>query len=122
MASPYWIKLYHKMMHDPQVATLSDRLWRRWVECILYSADTDNDGNLGDVSDMAFYLRLKKVELDKDLDKLGEVELLEKTDEGWIIPNFKRYQYSSSSDRVRKHRAKKKEDVDRQKYLEDLEE
>ena len=117
MASPYWIKLYHKMLNDPQIAQLSDRLWRRWVECILYSADTDSDGELPSVDDMSYRLHLKPEELETDLVELARVGVIEQIAGVWVIPNFKKYQYSSSTMRVRKHRAKKKEEESlREKY------
>jgi hypothetical protein len=92
MASKYWIKLYHEMLHDPKVMRLEDHLFRRFIEMLLYAGETDSDGILPCLADMAWTLRADEKELTDDLAALSEAGLVEETDGGWLVSNFAKRQ------------------------------
>jgi hypothetical protein len=105
MASKYWIKLYHEMLHDPKVMRLEDHLFRRFIEMLLYAGETDSDGILPCLADMAWTLRADENELTDDLAALSEAGLVEETDGGWLVSNFaKRQEPVPGSQRVQRYR------------------
>lgn len=112
MASNYWIKLYHEILHDRKMATLSDHLYRRVIELFLLAGETDQDGALPDVADMAWILRADEPALLDDLRALAKVGITTDTDNGWLVTNFVERQAPSDPEaRVRRHRERKAKDA-----------
>lgn len=72
MPSFYWIKLYHEILNDPKMGRLSDRLWRRCIECFLMAGQQCDGGYLPSVADMAWTLRTDEGMLVADLEALEE--------------------------------------------------
>lgn len=105
MASYYWIKLYHEVLHDPKMGRLSDHLWRRFFELCLIAGETESDGPLPEVADMAWTLRTSPGDLETDLHLLAENGLVHLDGETWIVTKFADRQAAvSSTDRWRKWR------------------
>ena len=96
MASKYWIKLYHEILHDPKMARLPDRLWRRAIELFLMAGETGDGGELPPVADMAWTLRVETMELVDDLAELAKVGVLTETVDGWVVTKFAVRQAASS--------------------------
>jgi len=88
MASTYWIKLYHETLHDPKVMRLPDRLFRRWIEVLLLAGETNEEGVLPSVGDMAWTLRLTPESLIDDLRGLAEARLIRPEGDDWIVTRF----------------------------------
>ena len=88
MASKYWIKLYHEILHDPKMGKLPDGVWRRAIEMFLLAGELDDDGQLPPIADMAWTLRLDEGVLRKDLDALVEAEIVIETDGHWVVTHF----------------------------------
>ena len=88
MPSKYWIKLYHEILHDPKMARLPDRLWRRAIELFLMAGETGDGGELPDIADMAWTLRVDQMELADDLAKLAKIGVLTESPDGWVVTKF----------------------------------
>jgi DnaD/phage-associated family protein len=111
----YWIKWYHEIIDDPKMATLPDRLWRRFTELCLLAGRlcTDKSGKLPDTRQLAWLLRMTTDELQGDLDQIAAIHLIEPIPNGWFIVNFeKRQRAATSTERVHQHRERKQ----RQQY------
>ena len=88
MASKYWIKLYHEMLHDRKVASLDDHLWRRTVELFLMAGEQNEGGLLPTLDDMTWLLRSSKEELETDLNELIQVGIIEFIDGRYQVRKF----------------------------------
>ena len=112
MASTYWIKLYHEILHDRKMAQLSDHLYRRVIELFLLAGETDQDGALPDVADMAWTLRTDETAMLDDLRAIAKVGIVTDTGKGWVVTNFAERQAPIDPDeRVRRHRERKVKDA-----------
>ena len=114
----YWIKWYIEIIDDPKMATLPDRLWRRFSElCLLAGRLCPNkSGKLPDTRQLAWALRMPTDELQTDMVQLASTGIIKAVSGGWVIPNFqKRQQAATSTERVHQHRARKQ----KQQYYED---
>jgi hypothetical protein len=106
MAS-YWIKLYLEILEDPKMATLPDRLWRRFTECCLLAGKFGEGGNLPDTTQLAWILRLNTDDLNMDLQQLASTGMIAKTVSGWLVVNFaKRQAPVPAEERYREFRNK----------------
>lgn len=106
----YWIKWYIEIIDDPKMATLPDRLWRRFSELCLLAGRLCNDksGLLPDTRQLAWALRMSSDELQTDLVQLAATGIIESVSGGWLIPNFrKRQQAATPTERVHQHRERK---------------
>lgn len=114
----YWIKWYQEILDDPKMATLPDRLWRRFSELCLLTGRLfpDKSGKLPDTRQIAWALRMNTDDLQIDLAQLVASGLIEPIPNGWIVVNFeKRQSATTSTERVKQHRERKK----RQQYYAD---
>jgi len=106
----YWIKWYHEILDDPKMATLPDRLWRRFSELCLLAGKLcpSKSGNLPDTRQIAWMLRMQTDDLQTDLEQLVSVGLIESIPNGWFIVNFKKRQSpATSTERVKQYRERK---------------
>jgi hypothetical protein len=107
----YWIKWYHEILDDPKMATLPDRLWRRFAELCLLAGKLcpDKSGKLPDARQIAWMLRMPTDDLQLDLEQLASTGLIEPIPGGWFIVNFQKRQHAASStERVQRHRERQK--------------
>jgi hypothetical protein len=108
MPSNYWIKLYHEILHDPKMCRLTDRLYRRTIELFLLAGETDKEGELPSVGDIAWQLRINQDELETDLADLASFGIVHKED-NWIVSKFATRQAAlPDSERMRLYRERKK--------------
>lgn len=84
----YWIKLYHEILDDPKMATLSDRLWRRVIELFLLAGKMGKTGYLPDARQIAWCLRMTVEDLEKDLVAIEQVGIIRREENGWLVVNF----------------------------------
>jgi DnaD/phage-associated family protein len=111
MANTFWIKLYHEVLDDPKMARLTDRLWRRVVELFLLAGETGSDGNIAGTSDIAWRLRVNSKTLQKDLEIIESLGIIQPTSKGWLVVNFeKRNAPIPGTDRVRNFRETKRKE------------
>lgn len=105
--SDYWVKLYTEILDDPKMGVLPDRLWRRVIELFLLAGKlcADKSGLLPDTKQLAWLLRLPVDDLEQDLNELTNTGIIQKTNNGWLVVNFKKRQEKSGvSERVRRFR------------------
>jgi hypothetical protein len=110
VASKYWIKLYHEILHDP------DRLWRRTIELFLMAGEHDDDGCLPSVGDMAWTLRANEGELADELRELAQVDIVAYDDDlqCWVVVHFAERQAPvSSTERVQRFRDREQRKIAR---------
>ena len=111
MASKYWIKLYHEILHDPKMGKLPDHLWRRTIEAFLIAGEYGDDGRLPCPSDVAWTLRTTEEEIVECWDALTEAGIVTKDMDGWYVTKFAARQAAVSGQerlkrfRERQHRA-----------------
>lgn len=72
----YWIKFYTEVLDDPKVATLPDRLWRRFYELCLIACKEDRSGYLPSIDNIAWSLRQPKDEINADMLELERLGLI----------------------------------------------
>jgi hypothetical protein len=92
MASKYWIKLYHEILHDRKMAQLRDRLWRRVMECFLLAGEANDDGYLPSMDDMAWSLRADAEQLETELTELVQLGILQVIDGRYHVTKFSQRQ------------------------------
>jgi len=108
MAGNYWIKFYVEVLDDPKMATLPDRLWRRFYELCLLAGKYYDDGNLPDCEQLAWALRMSVDELQSDLDALVNERLITKTEDGYLVTQFvKRQSKMSNAEKTARYRKSK---------------
>lgn len=92
MGSYSWIKVWHEVLHDPKMGKMSDRLWRRAMECFLIAGEYAKGGELPTVCDMSWTLRCEDATLEKELEALASVSIVECKDGVWRVVNFEKRQ------------------------------
>ena len=105
MASKYWLKLYHEMLHDPKMIRLDDRLFRRVIQCFLLAGETDRKGLLPSIDDMAVVFRVEVEHLETELTELSKVGILTTSDDRWLVSKFaSRQEPVSGAERIKRYR------------------
>ena len=104
-----WFRMYHEMIDDPKIGTLSDSQFRTWVEILCLACRAENEGNTNmTVSETEWQLRRNVSETFQELQDRGLVTLQKngKGKETICVTKWKKRQYLSdcSSDRVREYR------------------
>ena len=92
MSKKYWGKLYTKILDDPKMTGLSDRLFRRTIELFLLAGKLDQAGALPDTQEIAWRLRTDSRTMQTDLEQVAQVGIIEATETGWLVTNFAAYQ------------------------------
>jgi hypothetical protein len=106
--SKYWIKLYHEILDDPKMGSLSDRLWRRVIELFLLAGDYDKDGQLPDLEWMAWRIRRTAEEIETDLVEIAKAGIVESKGGMWEVANFaERQAKSPATERTQRWRREK---------------
>lgn len=105
MSGNYWIKFYCEVLDDPKMATLPDRLWRRFYELCLLAGKQNKDGLVPPVNQIAWSLRVEESQLTDDLNELVKLGLIAATHDGYLVVNFaKRQEKMSNTERQAKFR------------------
>lgn len=103
-----WFRFYSRTLNSPKVQKLPAETFKFWVNALCVASE--HEGNLPDVVDLAFFLRLDEAAVLAFMQELIRVGLLEHTENGYRPHDWDEHQYVSdtSTSRVRKHREKKK--------------
>lgn len=111
MAGNYWIKFYCEILDDPKMATLPDRLWRRFYELCLLAGKQNKDGEIPPANQIAWALRMDATDVQRDIDELITIGLVTVTDSGYVVTNFsKRQEKATNTERVARYREAKHKD------------
>lgn len=113
MARKYYLKLYYEMLHDPKMQRLSDRLYRRFIECLLFAGENDKDGLLPPIDDMAWTLRADAEQLETELMELARVGVVMHDAGRWIVTKFADRQATMSK---AEYMARKRADDQKQEH------
>ncbi len=109
MASYYWLKLWYEILDDSKMGMLSDRLYRRCIECFAMAGELRQNGQLPEVEQMAWRLRTSPEHLETELAALADVGILSQVDGQWLVTNFvKRQVKATGAERVARHREREK--------------
>lgn len=87
-----WIKLQVAMLNDPKMYRITDRLWRRAVECFMLAGLMADKGRLPSLDDMAHYLRVDRETLEAELVDLQHQAILDSRNGRWVVCNFEKWQ------------------------------
>jgi hypothetical protein len=112
-----WIKLYTEILRDPKMGRLTDRQYRTCIDCFLLAGTIDEDGLLGVLDDVAWHLRRDIDAIADDLVVLADLGIVAQDGDGtWCVRQFETRQArapsadrTAVSERVKKHRAAKRE-------------
>jgi len=102
-----WFRVYNEVLDDPKVQKLSPALFKHLVN--LWCLTSLNDGILPPIETIAFRLRLSQKKTEAIIHDLADHQLLDGAeDDKWSPHNWSKRQFrsDSSTERVRKHRAK----------------
>lgn len=106
----YWLKLYTEILDDAKVAKLSDFQFRVFMLCLLYAKELDKGGDLAPAADVAWRFRLPEKAVVDALLAMKGVGIIAEKDGRYSVVNFaKRQAVSTSAERVRKFRERKRE-------------
>jgi hypothetical protein len=107
-----WFRMYRDVINDPKVMKLPEATRWHWVACLCVASG--NGGVLPPAADVAFALRMTEQRVAALVAELHRAGLLDKTEAGFVPHNWEGRQYKSdsSTDRVKKHRNKVKQQVD----------
>ena len=106
-----WFRLHHDMLDDPVVQALTAADFKVYINTLCYASKKGKDGQIGTIDDVSFALRVTKEALHDRFIALHDAGLIvpSVTDsETFHIPQWKKKQYKSdsSTERVRKYRAR----------------
>ena len=99
-----WFRFYSEALDDDKVQALPAPLFKHWVNLLCLASY--NQGEIADLRQAAFRLRLSPQRAEKVIAGLVSRGLLEPGGEGWTPHNWAGRQFASDdvADRVRKHR------------------
>lgn len=107
-----WFRLWHEMIEDQKIGTLTDAQFRTWIEILCLASMAGNCGNTNlTVAEAEWKLRRNVSETFQELLNRGLVTLhKEKGRETISVTKWKKRQYQSDNvtERVQKHREKKR--------------
>ena len=113
----HWFRLYHEMLDDPKVGTLTDEQYRLWIDilCLASIARNENQCLPGDtkltIDETGWKLRRNVTETVMELLHRGLVTLQKRSDgkQTLCVPKweFRQFQSDTSTPRVKKHREKR---------------
>lgn len=127
-----WVKLYLRTLHNHEIAQLSDSVWRRFMECLMFAGEERNkaiegrreviEGLLPEVGYMAWTLHVTVAALTDDMSRLALAGLVELHESGrWFVTNFAKWQAPSTDvERQHQHRAKEKEIKERERVIDSV--
>ena len=107
-----WFRLYHELIEDQKIGTLTDAEFRTWIELLCLASIHRDGGDTGmTVTETEWKLRRNVSETVKELlqRKLVTLHKNSKGVETIHVKNWNKWQYQSdsSTDRVRKYREKR---------------
>src|SRR5690349_1529840 len=108
-----WFRLFDDLLDDPKIQKLPPDVFKCWINLLCLANKNDPRGTLPTEEDIAFRLRMSEKILQPILITLDKAGLIEKNDDGVLVPHhWEKWQKPSddSSMRVAKHRAEKTAD------------
>ena len=109
MARP-WIKLYTEALNDPEMMLLTDGAYRRFIELLLFAGEVDDNGRVGPISHICVKCNVSAKIADEQLDELQAAGMIHLNDNIYYVSNWhKRQPKSTTNDRVKAHRERKKD-------------
>lgn len=105
-----WFRLHTEILDDPKIQTLDPKIYKIYINTLCHAARREKNGNIGTIFDVSYALRETKSTVSSAFHTLEELGLIETVGETFHIPQWKKKQYKSdtSTERVKKHRAKVK--------------
>ena len=104
-----WFRFYTNVVNDPKVQRLPPAQFKAWVNTLCVAAE--RDGDVPDVPDLAFRLRMSESDAEELLNSLTESRLIDRTPKGKMRPHdWASWQYKSdtSTERVNRYRERMK--------------
>ena len=110
-----WMKLYHEMLNDPKMGTMSDHLYRRTIELFLLAGQEDRGGALPPVTQIAWALRTTVNDATLCLQELAELGIVSRDADGeFMVTHFAERQSTNLSDAERSARYREKQSASRE--------
>ena len=104
-----WLKLYHEMLNDPKMGTMTDHLYRRTIELFLLAGQEGRNGLLPPLTQIAWALRTTVNDVTLCIQELCELGIITKLPEGsMIVTHFAERQDTNLSDAERSQRRRDK--------------
>ncbi len=104
-----WFRLYRELKDDPKIGCLTDSEFRAFIEAMCWACEQGREGGTGQTMETANWAFRRNV-TDALQSLLDKKLLVEKKKELFVTNwNIRQKEYDSSADRVKNHRAKKKQ-------------
>lgn len=99
-----WFRMYEETLDDPKAQRLEPALFKTWINLLCLASR--HAGQLPEVSDIAFALRLSDESAGQAVKSLVDCGLLDETEGGLVPHNWRGRQYKSdvSTERVKRFR------------------
>jgi hypothetical protein len=107
-----WLRLYTEIINNPKVQGLPPDLFKTWINILCVAKIAG--GILPTTPDLAFRLRCSEKTIKRAIDDLTSRRLIDEIEPGKFQPHDwaeHQYESDSSTERVRKYRAKQKGNV-----------
>ncbi len=107
-----WFRFYTRALDNAKIQKLSPTLFKDWVNVMCIAAENEKDGELPDIDRYCFRVRISKAKAMRKLKSLVDSGLIDRVGDHFQVHDWKDWQYNSdtSTERVRKHRAKKRQE------------
>ena len=109
-----WLRLYHEMLHDPKIGTLTHSQFHAWINLLMLAGAYCGGGSTGHTrKTVAFASHWPAADMEEELSELMERGLIEESeDRQLVVTKWKKWQMDDySGDRVRKLRVGRRTDA-----------
>jgi hypothetical protein len=95
MTNP-WFRFYNEVLNDPKVQMLPAEVFKIWVNCLCHANSTgENDGKLGNVTDVSFALRVTTEAVSSAFQILMEKEIITEENGIYFISKWEKRQFKT---------------------------
>jgi hypothetical protein len=100
--------MYAHTLNNPKAQRLPDSLFKVWVNLLCLACD--RDGEIPEIADIAFALRITDKAARQAIDQLVSCRLIAATENGYLPHDWNEHQFKSdvSTGRVKQHRERKR--------------
>jgi hypothetical protein len=99
-----WFRLYHSLLDNPKIQRLTPALFKHWINLLCLAAR--HDGSLPNLDDIAFGLRLSKIDAASVVQELGAAGLVDDQPDKSTMHDWDVWQFrdDGAAERMREYR------------------
>ncbi len=106
-----WLRLWTNFLHNSKVqdvTRVTEALRARYLNLLCVAGETNADGRLPDISQMAFMMRFSLEDMQSTVDKLVEVALIDRRGKSYWIHDWDEWQFGKSTEAKKQKRYRDK--------------